>query len=59
MDTYFGRKFLYKTRSGARIVANIAFLTDEQDTLDTDQPFGLSAIRNGLRLAGQVGNLAV
>lgn len=38
MDTYFGRKFFYKTRSGARIVANIAFLTDEQDTLDTDQP---------------------
>jgi NurA domain len=38
MDTYFGRKFFYKTRSGARIVANIALLTDEQDTLDTDQP---------------------
>ena len=38
MDTYFGRKFFYKTRSGARIIANIAFLTDEQDTLDTDQP---------------------
>lgn len=38
VDTYFGRKFFYKTRSGARIVANIAFLTPEQDTLDTDDP---------------------
>jgi hypothetical protein len=35
-DTYFGRKFLYKTTSGARIVASIPFLTPEQDTLDTD-----------------------
>lgn len=35
-DTYFGRKFFYKTKSGARIVANIPFLTPEQDSLDTD-----------------------
>lgn len=34
VDTYFGRKLFYKTRSGSRIVANIPFLTDEQDTLD-------------------------
>ncbi len=32
-DTYFGRKFFYKASSGARIVANIPFLSDEQDTL--------------------------
>lgn len=38
MDTYFGRKFLYKTLSGARIVASIPFLRAEQDTLDTDDP---------------------
>jgi hypothetical protein len=36
MDTYFGRKFLYKTLSGARIVANIPFLDNSQDTLETD-----------------------
>jgi hypothetical protein len=24
-DTYFGRKFFYKTQSGARIVANVPF----------------------------------
>lgn len=35
-DTYFGRKFLYKTQSGARIVASIPFLSDAQDTLDSD-----------------------
>jgi hypothetical protein len=37
-DTYFGRKFFYKTKSGARIVANIPFLTQAQDTLATDDP---------------------
>jgi hypothetical protein len=36
MDTYFGRKLFYKTESGARIVADIPFLDDNQDTLDTD-----------------------
>ncbi len=35
-DTYFGRKFFYKTQSGARIVATIPFLTDAQDTIDSD-----------------------
>ena len=35
-DTYFGRKFFYKTASGDRIVASIPFLNDAQDTLDSD-----------------------
>lgn len=35
-DTYFGRKFFYKTQSGTRIVANIPFLSDAGDTLDDD-----------------------
>jgi hypothetical protein len=35
-DTYFGRKLFYKTASGARLVATIPFLTEEQDTLETD-----------------------
>lgn len=35
-DTYFGRKFFYKTAGGARIVANIPFLTAAQDTLASD-----------------------
>lgn len=35
LDTYFGRKFFYKTSSGARIVASIPFLEDSQDTLSS------------------------
>jgi hypothetical protein len=35
-DTYFGRKFFYKTDSEARIVVSIPFLSEAQDTLDTD-----------------------
>lgn len=35
-DTYFGRKVFYKAASGARIVATIPFLTDEQDNLTSD-----------------------
>ena len=34
-DTYFGRKFFYKTLSGARIVADLPFLSEQQDTLDS------------------------
>jgi len=37
VDTYFGRKFFYKTQSGARIVGSIPFLSDEQDTIDSDE----------------------
>jgi hypothetical protein len=36
-DTYFGRKVFYKTASGARIVATIPFLSDDQDNL-ADKP---------------------
>ena len=36
VDTYFGRKFFYKSSTGGRIVATIPFLTEEQDTLETD-----------------------
>lgn len=34
-DTYFGRKFFYKTRGGAKVVGTIPFLSDAQDTLET------------------------
>lgn len=37
-DTYFGRKFFYKTKSGARIVANMPFLTAQQDSIASDDP---------------------
>ena len=35
VDTYFGRKFFYKTANGARIVATLPFLSPEQDQIET------------------------
>ncbi|QGJ68936.1 DNA double-strand break repair nuclease NurA [Planctomycetales bacterium 10988] len=35
-DTYFGRKFFYKTHNGSRIVASLPFLNEQQDTLASD-----------------------
>jgi NurA domain len=35
-DTYFGRKFFYKAKSGARIVATLAILDDAQDDISKD-----------------------
>jgi hypothetical protein len=35
-DTYFGRKFFYKTTSGARIVATLPILDDVQDNISMD-----------------------
>lgn len=37
-DTYFGRKFFYKTSSGARIVASTPFLNNDDDFLNTAYP---------------------
>jgi hypothetical protein len=36
VDTYFGRKFFYKTSTGGRIVGSLPFLSEAQDTLDSD-----------------------
>jgi hypothetical protein len=35
-DTYFGRKFFYKARSGARIVGTIPMLDAPQDDITTN-----------------------
>src|SRR5260370_17314729 len=35
-DTYFGRKFFYKTKSGARIVATLPILDYAQEAISTD-----------------------
>lgn len=35
-DTYFARKFFYKARSGARIVATLPMLDDAQDDISKD-----------------------
>ncbi len=35
-DTYFGRKFFYKAKSGARIVATLPILNDAQDNISKE-----------------------
>ncbi len=35
-DTYFGRKFFYKAKSGAKIVATLPILDDSQDDISKD-----------------------
>jgi len=35
-DTYFGRKFFYKAKSGARIVATLPILDDAQDDISKE-----------------------
>ena len=35
-DTYFGRKFFYKTKAGARIVATLPILDDAQGDISKD-----------------------
>ena len=47
-DTYFGRKMFYKTSSGAKVVVNIPFLSDSQDTLEPAGPDDLSFSDIGL-----------
>lgn len=37
-DTYFGRKFFYKTKSGCCLVPVLAFYSDEQKKLETAKP---------------------
>jgi hypothetical protein len=37
-DTYFGRKFFYKTSSGAKIVAMVPFLSDDDADTRTGSP---------------------
>lgn len=38
VDTYFGRKFFYKTLNGYRIVPNLAFYSEEQGNIKTALP---------------------
>lgn len=37
-DTYFGRKFFYKTHNGYKITASVATFSDEQQSLQTANP---------------------
>jgi len=53
-DTYFGRKFFYKTSLGYRIVPSIAFFSEYQQELKTASPNQFSRLADIMNLLDQV-----
>ncbi len=52
--TYFGRKFFYKTKSGARIVATLPFLTDDHKDLERAEPSQYPRLNDAVGLLDQI-----
>ncbi|MCL1465325.1 DNA double-strand break repair nuclease NurA [Argonema galeatum] len=52
--TYFGRKFFYKTKSGARIVATLPFLAKEHRDLTTAEPSQFPRLSDAVGLLDQL-----
>jgi len=50
VDTYFGRKFFYKTASGARIVASLPFLTQEASDLSRGEAHHFPRLSDAMSL---------
>lgn len=53
-DTYFGRKFFYKTRSGARIVGTLPLLSDTDGDTRRADPAQYRRLGDAARLLDQV-----
>ncbi len=53
-QSYFGRKFFYKTRSGAKIVATLPFLTEAQSNLKVAGPDQYPRLSDAMSLLDQV-----
>lgn len=53
-DTYFGRKFFYKTNNGYRVTANIAVFSDYQKDLETAYPNQFPRLADVMSLLDQV-----
>lgn len=49
-DTYFGRKFFYKTSSGARVVATVPCLTDEHRDTSHAEPDQFPRLRDAVSI---------
>lgn len=49
-DTYFGRKFFYKTKSGQRLVPCLAFYSSEQKDIKTAKPERFPRLRDVMDL---------
>ncbi len=48
--TYFGRKFFYKTASGARVVASLPFLTEESKDLSNGEAHHFPRLADAMSL---------
>lgn len=53
-DTYFGRKFFYKTKSGARIVACLPFLTQDHKDISRAEPSQYPRLSDALELLDEL-----
>jgi len=53
-QTYYGRKFFYKTRSGARIVGVLPFLRDGDDDLNRAEPTQFPRIGHALNILDEL-----
>jgi hypothetical protein len=53
-NTYFGRKFFYKTKSGARLVASLPFLAEEHMDLRSAEPSQHPRLADAMALLDQL-----
>lgn len=53
-QTYFGRKFFYRTKSGAQIVASLPFLTDYHEDLQQANPNQYPRLADAMALFDQL-----
>jgi hypothetical protein len=53
-DTYFGRKFFYKTKSGAKIVASLPFLNEGDNDLTRSDPNQYPRLSDAVGLLDQL-----
>lgn len=54
IDTYFGRKFFYKTSNGYRVTANLAVFNDYQKNLETAFPNQFPRLADIMNLLDQI-----
>lgn len=54
IDTYFGRKFFYKTSSGHKIVVSIAFFNEKQQDIKTASPDQYPRLADAMSLLDKV-----
>jgi hypothetical protein len=53
-QTYFGRKFFYRTKSGAQIVATLPFFTDDHEDLRRAEPDQYPRLADAMALFDQL-----